>query len=254
MPNLALAVLDNHGKEIEKLALPEAVFDGKVNQALLHQAVVMYQANTRQGKLVFIHHLMVLARSRINDYQNGVDYKQIEEDRLLASRQLINAAKYSFETENNEEISVFKDIMWSMGIVRAQELTPAPAEKVGAEVLGTDLPNDMPMDDPEFGAFAPDDYFKQYSELIKTVQDQDQFGFSQMLAKALLDCIPIKISIADVYVPYCFANPERIQTTKGIVHIEGLEGKVFLGKGEKHQIVTDIDFEHFKDYIEKYIR
>jgi len=37
------------GKELEKVDLPENIFDGKVNRSLLHQAVVMYNANRRQG-------------------------------------------------------------------------------------------------------------------------------------------------------------------------------------------------------------
>ncbi len=44
-----LAVLDKQGKEIEKVDLPEAIFDGKVNKGLLHQVVIMYQNNLRQG-------------------------------------------------------------------------------------------------------------------------------------------------------------------------------------------------------------
>jgi large subunit ribosomal protein L4 len=37
------------GEEMEKVDLPENIFDGKVNRPLLHQAVVMYQAGKRQG-------------------------------------------------------------------------------------------------------------------------------------------------------------------------------------------------------------
>jgi LSU ribosomal protein L4P len=47
MPDLA--VMDNHGKEVEKIELPDAIFDGKVNKALLHQIVVAYERNLRQG-------------------------------------------------------------------------------------------------------------------------------------------------------------------------------------------------------------
>ena len=38
-----------NGKEIEKISLKEEIFDGEINTALLHQAVVMYEANKRQG-------------------------------------------------------------------------------------------------------------------------------------------------------------------------------------------------------------
>ncbi len=47
MPNLA--VLDSQGKEVDKIELPEAIFDGKVNKVLLHQVIVSYQRNQRQG-------------------------------------------------------------------------------------------------------------------------------------------------------------------------------------------------------------
>ncbi|MCR4337669.1 MAG: 50S ribosomal protein L4 [Candidatus Omnitrophica bacterium] len=44
-----LKVLDHKGQEVEKLELPEEVFGQRVNTALLHQAVIMYQASLRQG-------------------------------------------------------------------------------------------------------------------------------------------------------------------------------------------------------------
>jgi large subunit ribosomal protein L4 len=42
-------VLDLKGKKKESLDLDSKVFDGKVNKALLHQAVVTYLANQRKG-------------------------------------------------------------------------------------------------------------------------------------------------------------------------------------------------------------
>jgi large subunit ribosomal protein L4 len=47
--NLELGVFDNRGKEVEKLKLDGQVFDGKVSQALIHQAVTAYLANQRKG-------------------------------------------------------------------------------------------------------------------------------------------------------------------------------------------------------------
>ncbi|MBI4846660.1 MAG: 50S ribosomal protein L4 [Candidatus Omnitrophica bacterium] len=44
-----LKICDISGKEVGKIDLDEKIFDGKVNVALLHQAVLMYQANKRQG-------------------------------------------------------------------------------------------------------------------------------------------------------------------------------------------------------------
>ena len=44
-----VAVFDKSGKEKESLDLPGDIFDGIVNQDVIHQAVVMYQASGRQG-------------------------------------------------------------------------------------------------------------------------------------------------------------------------------------------------------------
>ena len=43
------AVHNIQGKKIDELKLPETVFDGQVNAMALHQAVVMYRTNQRQG-------------------------------------------------------------------------------------------------------------------------------------------------------------------------------------------------------------
>lgn len=44
-----ISVYDMKGKVSGKFTLDEAFFDGKVNKALLHQAVLMYLANLRHG-------------------------------------------------------------------------------------------------------------------------------------------------------------------------------------------------------------
>ncbi|MDD3295921.1 MAG: 50S ribosomal protein L4 [Candidatus Omnitrophica bacterium] len=48
-PSLTLSVLNDKGKAVEKINLDKEVFDGKVSLALIHQAVVAYQANQRKG-------------------------------------------------------------------------------------------------------------------------------------------------------------------------------------------------------------
>ena len=44
-----LTVLNIKGEEAGKMDLPGEIFDAAVNQDVIHQAVVMYQANQRQG-------------------------------------------------------------------------------------------------------------------------------------------------------------------------------------------------------------
>jgi len=47
--NLELPVLSAAGKEVERVTLDSTIFDGKVNHAIMHQAVVAYLANQRKG-------------------------------------------------------------------------------------------------------------------------------------------------------------------------------------------------------------
>lgn len=42
-------VYDLQGKKVDELKLPEGIFDSVVNVHALHQAIMMYQANLRQG-------------------------------------------------------------------------------------------------------------------------------------------------------------------------------------------------------------
>ena len=45
----AIPVFDLKGKEVEKYQLDKELFTGKVNKAVLYQAVLMYNACARQG-------------------------------------------------------------------------------------------------------------------------------------------------------------------------------------------------------------
>ena len=47
--SLSLPVLSTQGKEVEQIELEKRVFDGKISEALIHQAVVAYLANQRKG-------------------------------------------------------------------------------------------------------------------------------------------------------------------------------------------------------------
>lgn len=46
---MKIAVVDVHGNEVEQIELDASVFDGKVNDALMHQAVLAFLSNQRKG-------------------------------------------------------------------------------------------------------------------------------------------------------------------------------------------------------------
>ena len=45
----SVPIFNREGNKIEEFTMPEKFFGGKVNKAVIHQAVVMYQACARQG-------------------------------------------------------------------------------------------------------------------------------------------------------------------------------------------------------------
>jgi len=47
--SLSLPVLSIQGKEVEQIELEKRIFDGKISEALIHQAVVTYLTNQRKG-------------------------------------------------------------------------------------------------------------------------------------------------------------------------------------------------------------
>ena len=50
IPNTnTLPVYNQDGKQVQKLKIDPTVFDGKVNQDVLYQVVLMYRANRRKG-------------------------------------------------------------------------------------------------------------------------------------------------------------------------------------------------------------
>ena len=49
MKKVTLPIYNQQGKEMDKIELDAAVFDGQVNEAVLYQAILMYRANMRKG-------------------------------------------------------------------------------------------------------------------------------------------------------------------------------------------------------------
>lgn len=49
MEAITLPVYNTEGKEVETIKLDASVFDGEVNSAAIHQAVIAYRANQRKG-------------------------------------------------------------------------------------------------------------------------------------------------------------------------------------------------------------
>ena len=74
-----------------------------------------------------------------------------------------------------------------------------------------------------------------------------------MLADRLESLVPKTISIADAYVPYCYLHPEKITTKRMTIDCDEM-GRTITRKGEQHEVVQDLDFEHFAKFLTEYLR
>jgi len=110
------------------------------------------------------------------------------------------------------------------------------------------------LDDFYYGALDPEKYFEQYHQLIEHLRNP-KFNYSRgdYFARIMGLAIPKDLLIADVYVPFCFLNIDRIKTKRVTVQI-GNGGISRRTKENKHTVVTDLDFDHFKDFLRKYLK
>lgn len=99
----------------------------------------------------------------------------------------------------------------------------------------------------EYSAFFERDIFiEQFHLLFSYIEDRK-------LAKKV-ELLKLKnISVADAFVPYCFLHPEKIQTQKCLLDCT-LKGETVVNVGSKHEVVTDLDFDHFQDFLLKYLK
>ncbi len=110
------------------------------------------------------------------------------------------------------------------------------------------------LNDSYCGALDNEEYFKQYNSLINFLEkNQQYFYYAKTAVYYLKNFLPRDVSIPDVYVPYCFLHPERIKTEICNIKVD-YDGKCIKTEGDNHTIVTDIDIEHFKEFINDNLR
>ncbi|MEK6871481.1 MAG: hypothetical protein AABX16_01105, partial [Nanoarchaeota archaeon] len=109
--------------------------------------------------------------------------------------------------------------------------------------------------DSFFGAFQPNEYFQGLKKLIDHLRDPElNYQNGNMLAHLLEDTSPQTLSVSDVYVPYCYLHPDKITTVKGTFKgFDVLGSSQFDSKG-KHDVVFNLDYQHFAEFLKENIR
>ncbi len=136
---------------------------------------------------------------------------------------------------------------------KTKNLDKIPKEKA-LELLNSKRKLLVNLDYGYHATFEKEDYFKQYRLLIQHLENPVMgYEYGSQVANILKMLKPKTISIADLYLPYCYLNPRKIKTINGTVLVD-FTGMSALGHGEKHTIVTGIDFDHFKEFLNKNVK
>jgi inosine-uridine nucleoside N-ribohydrolase len=110
------------------------------------------------------------------------------------------------------------------------------------------------LNDHYYAAMDPEKYSAQYARLINNLQGMGiYFPRMPILSSVMQMAVPKDIAVHDVYVPYCCLNSDKIETEQATIKVDngGYSRKTV---GNKHTIVTDIDYTHFRDFLEKHIQ
>lgn len=104
------------------------------------------------------------------------------------------------------------------------------------------------------------DFWKDFNEFVNNLKNPnlsyDYNGsyigsyMGNMAAEKLESLIPKDISISDVYVPYCYLHQDKLKIKRMTVNC-CYNGETYITKGNKHQVVVDLDFEHFKRFLKE---
>ena len=93
-----------------------------------------------------------------------------------------------------------------------------------------------------------------FQKLIKQLANPE-YGYQSGLwyAAQLCSCLIESISVADVFIPYCFLHPERIETKKVFATCD-MNGRTYITQGNQHNIVVNLDYGHFQDYLKRWLK
>lgn len=158
-----------------------------------------------------------------------------------------------FGLNKNLEHTNIKTLLEKIGLYDPGTLRNLSYEQANIiTVRGDNLICDL--GDLDYGAYRPDKYFSGLNELKEMLKKyRKNFLFGEFLSRVLDRLAPQDLSIADVYVPYCFLHPEKLVIKTGNV-VPTPNGHCILREGSKHKIIMDLDFEHFKNFLHNYLR
>jgi inosine-uridine nucleoside N-ribohydrolase len=113
-------------------------------------------------------------------------------------------------------------------------------------------------------AFEPYEYWKRFENFLRELRDpvMGYRGFDEAIkafnnGHILADLIEKQrvtdVHIADVYVPYCFLHRDKLAIE--VVDVScTVRGETFCMPGRRHEIVRNMDYGHFKEFVKAYLK
>ena len=109
------------------------------------------------------------------------------------------------------------------------------------------------INSPSFVRDHPDEYYKTFCSLIKILDKHKDEKFFSELYNSTVASVPKDIAVHDTFTIYALIHPEKIKTRKVNLNV-GKNGEMFIEKGDKHNLVIDLNYEHFKEFLKTYLK
>ena len=161
------------------------------------------------------------------------------------------AAKIAFELNDKQIYSLLEDLLIKgSGGIKIVGNSKDIRRKVYESIFL--LSN---INDPIYGASDTEDFFKKYQQIIDLLRSSEiDYEGKNILPKVLEMVIPKSLSVADVFIPYCYLYPERLRVKKGNLIGGERIGETRFVEGDRCDVVFDIDYDHFDTFIQTYIK
>ncbi|MBS3080548.1 nucleoside hydrolase [Candidatus Pacearchaeota archaeon] len=255
----SLAPLTNVGKlllkypslaiNIERMYIMGGSIEGSIEHNFRH--------DIRAAEVVFESEvpLTIITKETCEKYRMLVSYlDNISTNAGLYVKKMAKgyaAAKIAFELNDKQIYSLLEDLLIKgSGGIKIVGNSKDIRRKVYESIFL--LSN---INDPIYGASDTEDFFKKYQQIIDLLRSSEiDYEGKNILPKVLEMVIPKSLSVADVFIPYCYLYPERLRVKKGNLIGGERIGETRFVEGDRCDVVFDIDYDHFDTFIQTYIK
>lgn len=98
--------------------------------------------------------------------------------------------------------------------------------------------------------YETNEFWNDFNKFIVGLRNNVE---GRTVAREFESCVPRNVSVADVYVPYCYLNPNKMGIEKMNLTCD-FQGHTEILPGKKHDVVRELDYNHFESYLKEYLR